>query len=249
MKNLKLLYRSVVVLVVVLAGIGVYHFIRPSTSLPSSLYFPATTWNKYPKISTVPTGPFVQTTQPATAQEGYSFFATVGKGVPVRWNPCIPIDYQVNPDNLPPNALKMLKITFKDIHAATGITFIFAGTTRAIPLVTPSPTTRSPIVIGWRYLKNSIGDGLPTIIDSNGSYQIVGGSAVFSKNIWPTLNIQQQYSLLHHELGHVLGLFHVDSPNEVMNPIDNTNAPATYGHGDLKGLAYLGLNEGCLPQE
>ena len=41
-----------------------------------------------------------------------------------------------------------------------------------------------------------------------------------------------------HELGHLVGLDHVDDPNELMYP--RAAERTSYGPGDLKGLALLG---------
>ncbi len=41
-----------------------------------------------------------------------------------------------------------------------------------------------------------------------------------------------------HELGHVLGLAHVEDPTQLMSPTNN--GQVTYADGDLTGLAKLG---------
>ncbi len=45
-------------------------------------------------------------------------------------------------------------------------------------------------------------------------------------------------AIIDHELGHVVGLAHVDDPEELMNA-DNVGQ-LSYGPGDLQGLARLG---------
>ena len=47
-------------------------------------------------------------------------------------------------------------------------------------------------------------------------------------------------SLLRHELGHALGLGHVDQPNEVMYPVLRGDAPSDYQAGDRAGLQAVG---------
>jgi hypothetical protein len=50
--------------------------------------------------------------------------------------------------------------------------------------------------------------------------------------------------VLLHELGHVMGLGHVNDPNQVMYP--TTANALEYGAGDLAGLYAVGPAQGCL---
>ena len=49
-----------------------------------------------------------------------------------------------------------------------------------------------------------------------------------------------------HELGHVVGLGHVDDPTSVMNPLIGSHA-ASWGGSDREGLWALGMGGACVP--
>ena len=53
------------------------------------------------------------------------------------------------------------------------------------------------------------------------------------------------YGVITHELGHVVGLDHVDDPTQLMNPRASA-AVSTFQDGDLAGLAFLGTGA-CAP--
>jgi hypothetical protein len=50
-----------------------------------------------------------------------------------------------------------------------------------------------------------------------------------------------------HEVGHVVGLAHVDDPSSVMNPLIGVR-PALWGPGDRAGLWQLGMGSSCLQE-
>jgi hypothetical protein len=52
--------------------------------------------------------------------------------------------------------------------------------------------------------------------------------------------------LLLHEIGHLVGLGHVEDPGQVMYPVAGPGAPTAYGPGDRAGLSRLGTAAGCL---
>ncbi len=89
--------------------------------------------------------------------------------------------------------------------------------------VAPLPNSRKVYVTGSLLL-----DG-PQLEES---LRVVGGR-------------DQVLSVLLHELGHVIGLGHVEDPAELMHPEGQPGA-AGYGPGDRAGLARLGAGA-CVP--
>ena len=53
-------------------------------------------------------------------------------------------------------------------------------------------------------------------------------------------------AVIQHELGHLVGLDHVDDPTQIMNPTDNPDV-TDFAAGDLHGLAELGRGR-CFPE-
>ena len=60
----------------------------------------------------------------------------------------------------------------------------------------------------------------------------------------PSANEASKVAIIKHELGHLLGLNHVDDPMQLMHK--ETKDVGTYANGDLNGLANLGTGD-CFP--
>jgi hypothetical protein len=83
-------------------------------------------------------------------------------------------------------------------------------------------------------------------VNSDGRPVFVTGIAIFdATNSLSSGRGGQWRQVMLHELGHVLGLDHVDDPNSVMytGPVAQ---PGEYGPGDRAGLWELGLGSGCI---
>jgi hypothetical protein len=74
-----------------------------------------------------------------------------GSDRPVAYDPCRPVEYLVNDALAPPGGQELLRSGLVEISAATGLVFVAAGTTPALPEQKPSslPTRREPVLIAW----------------------------------------------------------------------------------------------------
>jgi hypothetical protein len=192
------------------------------------------------------------------AEAGYTVAATLD-GQDVRWDPCTPIRYKVNAAGLSPAARSIVVGAIAQIAAVTGLEFVDMGDTAdrphpGSPRRPPSPDydllvayaggasfrsfagTNTYMAVGgpaatyqrgsgWRYDQGivllDLSDGLPFDWSSHGWGRVVL-----------------------HELGHVLGLLHVEDPGQLMYA--RASARTSFADGDLAGLRRLGTAQGCL---
>jgi hypothetical protein len=191
----------------------------------------------------------------------------IGKdGVPVRYNPCVDQRYVINPLSAPAGAVDEVRAAFTRLSAATGIRFVDAGTTTETHgLFGQRDITQSrygsgwaPILVSWTSAAvepllagGTLGYGGSTSYwrgDSDEAY--VSGEVVFDTDqsvlapgFGPGLT---RGNLVLHEIGHVVGLDHIDDRSQLMNASIHSGSPNGYGAGDLAGLAQLGARQGCL---
>lgn len=196
---------------------------------------------------------------PVTTSGTHEFLHTTDDGGPVGYDPCRPVRYVVRPDGAPPEGGRILAEALEVVSAATGLVFEDAGTTDEEPvkdrdLIQPGRYGDgwAPVLVAW-----SDEGELPELA---GQVAGVGGSAAVpgsdGRGTWlaagrlvldaPDLTSllgrpdgeSQARAVVVHELGHVLGLDHVDDVSELMHP--QTSARAELGPGDRQGLALLG---------
>lgn len=213
-------------------------------------------------ISTAPTP--VDTT-PGPSIGSFAFLAQSPTGQPARWNPCTPLRYVVNVSEAPAGALALVQEAVAGMAVATGITFSYGGTTNEMPTSdwgfgpsTSFPTGWQPLLIGFaRPGQSDLLDGdnagaaFPVTLEftTTGELVDVSGAAVIDADLAAQLPMgfggASVGSIVLHELGHALGLAHVQDAAEVMHPVVGPWTPSAWGPGDREGLRRLGRSAGC----
>jgi hypothetical protein len=196
---------------------------------------------------------------------GFQFLDRTDQGLPTRWNPCEPIHYVVNATLAPPGSLEDVQAAVARISDATGIAFVYEGPTDEEasverPVFQPDRygDRWAPVLIAWADPGDSdipfedddhvaAAVAVPVIPPTRFEDVYVSG--------WIALNADdpnlpgfdlpgQQGPVLLHELGHLMGLGHVDVMGEIMHP--SGGGVVDLGPGDLEGLHQLGASGGCV---
>ncbi len=160
----------------------------------------------------------------------------------------------MNPTGAPAGYRETLAAAVADIEAASGLDLVFGGTTddrtfsdRSGPLDATAP----PVLIGW-----ATPDEMPRLADDvagvGGAEAVqtrrdrltyVTGMVVLDRDQFAEIGVREggaelQRAIVTHELGHVVGLDHVDDPDQLMYA--ETSGRSRLGAGDADGLAVLG---------
>ncbi|GGF55750.1 hypothetical protein GCM10011519_32110 [Marmoricola endophyticus] len=225
---------AVVVVVVVVAVSGWLYAFAPQ-SLPTALTEPFR-------------GPEAPSSPRVYDDGSYRFARTQpsGRG-PVGYDPCRPVDVQVNLDGAPEGALAMVRTTLSRIHRASGLDLRLDGTTDRRP---GRVLGGRPVLVAWSTptavpeLKGDVvgigGSAAPAQPrgDADATVHYVTGQLVLDRQDFADLGDTSRQAVLDHEMGHVVGLAHVDDRDELMYP--RAHGVTRFGHGDLTGLALLG---------
>jgi hypothetical protein len=173
---------------------------------------------------------------------GYEFMHTQA-GLPVTWNHCHAIRYQVNPKGAPADWQKIVDRAVKAVEAASGFVFLDLGTTIKTQLIGKryQGNEWEPVLIMWsdRYQDGALGGGViglggPAAIEVNGRMRYVVGQVHLDSSVRDPRDSQM---ILEHELGHVLGLGHTRDRRQLMYA--GYHGQHGFGAGDRKGLQLL----------
>ena len=196
--------------------------------------------------------------KPEAASTSYKFLATNDDGTPVGYSPCRPLHYVINAALAPQGAERLVDDSIRTISEATGITFINDGPTSEAPSSTRAPYQKdlygdrwAPLLIAWTTPEQApqlkgpvIGTGGSTHFSfGDGPKSFVTGSLELdapqiAEDLDRAEGAAYATAVILHELGHVMGLEHVDDPAQLMYP--EIGAPDGLAAGDLNGLYELG---------
>ncbi len=195
--------------------------------------------------------------KPAVASNSYKFLATNADGTPVSYSPCRPLHYVVNAALAPAGSEGLIADAIAKISAATGFKFVDDGASKESPSEKRMPYQPAlygdrwaPLLISWTTPEAAPGLA-GSVIGTGGSTMYSFGSGLKSYVTGSLdLDAPQIMELLHvpggarylsavvqHELGHVVGLDHVEDPIQLMYP--EIGAPDGLAAGDLNGLYKL----------
>lgn len=178
---------------------------------------------------------------------------------PVAYDPCRPIKIVVNGRTAPAEGQRLLTEAVDRVSVVTGLKFEIEGVTDEPPSAERNVFQRdrygnrwAPILVAWTDPKE--------FAELEGDIAGVGGSSwveTSSENVkvyvsgqvaldGPQLadlidneSAESARSVILHELGHLVGLDHVDDKSQVMNPEGDPDI-TEYQAGDRAGLARLG---------
>jgi len=183
----------------------------------------------------------------------HAFMETVN-GHPVTYASCSPIQIAVYPAGGPPGAEKLVREAVDIMRSATGLDIVvvgaFGGHAANWNFKEAPVTADDPISVSWQdgqaieeLTDDVLGLGGSRILTGrNGSERYVAGTIALSRQYYARMSARHDHGMelgvLLHEFGHVFGLAHVSSRDELMYPTEH--GQSSFGPGDLEGLRILG---------
>lgn len=195
----------------------------------------------------------------SATQGEHKFLFPGGAGGPARWNPCRPIRYVINPAGAPPGGTELIQEGVAVVSALTGLEFEYGGSSSARPewegrILAGGTRQVGSVLISWADADEvpalrgdvaGIGGAAPGGLGDQPTRLIFGGVTLdvdsFAQLASRPEGRAQQRAIVLHELGHLVGLAHVDDPSELM--YDGNVGLLDFGPGDREGLAALGKGE------
>jgi hypothetical protein len=177
---------------------------------------------------------------------------------PAGFNPCRPVHYVMRPAGMPAGGQRIVQDAMKRLSRATGLEMVYDGPTAEAPRQARPSVLKdlygdrwAPVLITWSdpaEFPDLTGDvaGLGGGVNVNAGDRDVtvsGALTLDAPQLAGMLRLHDGGNLVRavllHELGHVVGLGHVDDRTQLMSP-DLSPAVTDYAAGDLTGLAVLG---------
>jgi hypothetical protein len=194
---------------------------------------------------------FQQLVDELTGHDGSYKFVHDSASGPVAWDPCRPIHYVVNPEGAPADWADTVEAAVQEISEASKFEFEYDGTTddrRFDDRFAQAGEDPPPVLVSWadpgdvpELEGQTAGIGGSASARTGGHTHLVTGIVVLDQGAFEEMHRtgrnQAERLILAHELGHVLGLDHVDDSGELMNP--EYVGQRGFGDGDRDGFAVL----------
>jgi hypothetical protein len=247
-----------------LGSLGGQHLNQPIVGIASGLnldgfWLVATDGGVFSFDPSAPLSPRPAQSIAGGTSSSYTFEGTNSDGTPYKWDPCAPIHYIISTAEAPANGVSDIQRAIAAVSAATRLNFVLDGTTNVLPSTAwlqtapPGPNGWAPVLVGWEHPGQSDINLNPPIdgsttwkgvpIESGGSgFALATGIIAFNLDavgLSPGFGSSSWGEVFLHELGHLVGLGHVNDTNQMMNPYIPP-VVAGYGNGDLTGLARVG---------
>lgn len=209
-------------------------------------------------LRTTAADPVMQSGPVSEAATGTGTNRVTGPGLfGVRWNPCRPITYRVNARGAYPGSVAHLRRAFQQVSAATGVRFVYKGSTSKVAFRT-GPDPRADVTVSWATpgqvprLRGLVAGLASTTIAGHrdGVQENVRGQIALDRTArlrrgFTTSGPATWGQVYLHEIGHVMGLDHIGQRSQVMYPVvGSTNH--RFGAGDLRRLRQVGRSAGCI---
>jgi len=197
------------------------------------------------------------------AASGSGTFAFLGhqpgdRSAPVAYDPCRPIRVRINPQGAPEGGPALVRSAMVEVGEATGLVLQYDGTSTKRPEWESAhvPTflgrvQAGPVLVAWAdedEVPQVAGDvagigGSVAVTETDGVVRYVTGGVTLDADDFEEIARRsdgeaEMRAIVLHELGHLVGLAHVEDPGELMNG-DNIGLH-DFGTGDRLGLAALG---------
>jgi hypothetical protein len=197
--------------------------------------------------------------------EGFSVWERNHDGTPVRWDACSTIELVLDTRDAPAGAREDLDDAVATLREASGLDLVVSGATDERPSGSRLPYQPedhgerwAPILVAWAspgvdglpLRDTDRGVAIPLAVGRPGARTYVSGQVVLNADRHDLRPGSADRSdswgaTMLHELIHVLGLGHVDDPDELMYVYPG-EGPVRLGPGDRAGLRAVGAEGGCL---